>query len=140
MQDGSTEGALMATVAALALRDTESLDLVADFTKQHLRVGGRMQLLTDLLLDAGRQASSGDLDAAARAFTEVIDMGHRIVSPTWITSIQALASGLLGPDHPVGLEAGRAARQWLREHGFRGWERNLAEFLPPEDPATSETA
>jgi hypothetical protein len=140
MQVRSTEGVLMATASALALRDTEVLDQVADFTKQQLRVGGRMQLLTDLLRDAGRRALEGDFDGAAGAFTEAIELGHRIVSPAWVVSIQALASGLLGPDHPVGLDAGRAARQWLRDHGMRGWERTLSEFLPPEDSAASETA
>jgi hypothetical protein len=140
VHDPDPRGLSTAIVAGLALRDPDVLVEARQFARQGLIHGGRLDRLTEYLVDGGLRALEGNFDAAFVHLTEALELAERVLDPFSVASIQALVSGLLGAEHPVGLEAGLDARRWFREHGLAGWERVLAEFLPADDAAVSETA
>lgn len=139
VMDPSPDGALWSTFAAMAVRDTEALDAAqahVDATVPNTRLGRTL----NGMIDGSVHALDGDRSAAVELLTEALASFERIASPLQLTLARAAFYGLVGASHPEALQAGTAARDWLRDHGLRRWEVVLADFLPSDEAIASETA
>ena len=114
VQDTAPGGVLTAVSTAIALDDPERMTRARELADTVLLDGRRLHTLSRLMLDAAAAVREGDGRTATALLTDALQLAQRTVDPAWAATFQALVCKLLGEDHPVGREAGLAARTWLR--------------------------
>ena len=135
-----SSGAVLAAMASMALRSTEAIERSHSFAEKLLPHGSRLKEFLDQLFDTSLRALGGDASGAADEYVEALGLIDRVLAPHLAAVVRAVMFGMVGDAHPAVTEAGRAARSWFRDHGFRRWEIVLSDYLPADDIDAAETA